>query len=268
MSLQVVQPLTHLCTCNVCIETSLVTKSKQSKQSEFIAGIRITLPLLLAVIPFGLIAGITGVNVGLTPLQSLAASVWIFAGAAQIAAFQLFADGAPLFIICLVIFIINIRHLMYSASIGLYTKKLKLWVKALFAYLMTDQAFAIGLARYQQNDTSPYKQYYYFGTAITIWFVWVASATIGIVVGTQVPASWSLDFIVPLMFMALAIPTIQSKAKLAAAITAAVAVMLFQSLPFNLALIIAAVLGISVGLISESYFDKQELGRQEVTHES
>ncbi len=229
----------------------------KTKQAEFLAGVRITLPLLLAVIPFGLIAGITGVNVGLSPLQSLIASVWIFAGAAQIAAFQLFADGAPLIIICLVIFIINIRHLMYSASIGLYTKKLKLWVKALFAYLMTDQAFAIGITRYQEKDETPYKHFYYFGAAITIWFVWTASALVGILVGTQVPESWSLDFIVPLMFIALAIPTIQSKAKLAAAITAAIAVMLFQPLPFNLALIIAAILGISVGLLSENYFEKQ-----------
>ncbi len=227
-----------------------------SKRSEFMAGIKISLPILLAVVPFGLIAGITGVNVGLSPLQSLAGSVFIFAGAAQIAAYQLFATDAPLLILCLVMLIINLRHMMYSASIGIYTKKLSLWTRALFAYLMTDQSFAIGVLRYQQDDTSNFKHYYYFGAAGIIWLVWVVSASVGIVVGTQVPESWSLDFIVPLMFIALAIPSIQSKAKLIAACVAGISVLLFQPLPFNLALIIAAILGISVGLMSESYFEK------------
>ncbi len=207
---------------------------------------------MLGVVPFGLVAGVSAVSVGLGELSAVMLSAIVFAGASQLAGLQLIASGSPVFVILLTTFFINLRFVMYSASIAPFLERFSAPWKSLMAYLMTDQAYAFGINRFTDEPDMPYKNLFYVGVAAPIWLVWMASTIIGVFVGAQVPEGWSLEFAIPLIFMVLIIPAVTDYASAAAALAAGVTVIVADPLPFNLALIVAALVGIGVGLLVES----------------
>lgn len=220
-------------------------------RSEFFAGIRVVVPVLLGVIPFALIAGVSAVAVDLTAVEGIGMSLIVFAGAAQLVALQLIGSGTPAFVILVSTFFINLRFVMYSASIGSYFKDLPSGWKWLNGYLLTDQAYAMSIIRFRQQPDRPHKRWFYFGAGMTLWVVWQAGTIVGVLVGAQLPASWSLDFAVPLTFMALVFPALSDRPAAAAAVSAGLTAVLADSLPYNIGLILAALLGIAVGLLLE-----------------
>ncbi|NEP84156.1 MAG: AzlC family ABC transporter permease [Okeania sp. SIO3B3] len=211
------------------------------------------LPILLGVVPFGLISGVLAVDVGLSTAQALGMSVIVFAGASQLAALQLIAEGAAIPVTLLTIYVINMRFVMYSASIGPYMAYLSNMWKALISYLLVDQAYGLSIVRYGQNPDMPHKHWYYLGTAVTMWVVWQITTLLGIFLGTQIPPEWGLDFAIPLMFIALAFPAITDRASGTTAIAGSVIAVVAAGLPLNLGLITGALCGIVAGMIVETW---------------
>lgn len=220
-------------------------------RSAFVAGVRAIAPFLLGVVPFGTISGVAAVSVGLPADISIAMSFLIFAGASQLATVQLITENAPAVVIILTALVINLRFVMYSASIAPHLQQAGRW-KGMLAYLLTDQAYAVAITHFQQNSKSHYKHWYYFGAALMLAAVWQLSTAVGVFLGTQVPESWSLDFAIPLTFMTLAIAAMKNRAAVVAAVAAALAALLTVRLPYNLGLLVAAVIGILVGLLFEA----------------
>ena len=208
---------------------------------------------MLGIIPFGLVAGVSAASVGLTNFQAVALSVLVFAGASQLAGLQLIASGAPVFVILLTTFFINLRFAMYSASLAPYLARLRVASRSALAYLMTDQAYALSVARFVREPEMPHKGLYYLGFAAPIWCVWMVATAAGVIVGAQVPEGWSLEFAIPLIFMALIFPAITDRASVAAALAASVTVVVMHALPFNLSLIVAALIGIGTGVVAETF---------------
>ncbi|MDP2623860.1 MAG: AzlC family ABC transporter permease [Actinomycetota bacterium] len=223
-----------------------------ARRDALFAGVKAIFPILLGVVPFGVIAGVAAVEAGLDPVQAIAMSPIVFAGAAQLAAADLIArDAAPL-VIVLTALVINARFAMYSASLAPSLRGLGAWQKALGSYLLTDQAFAVSVTRFQQTDDDlGGRVAYYFGSAISLWITWQVSSVLGVIVGSGVPPEWSLDFAIPLVFMALLFPTIRDRGTRLAAVVAALSAVALIGLPLNLGLLAAAALGISAGVISE-----------------
>src|SRR3990172_6826872 len=120
-------------------------------RSEFLAGLRAELPILLGVVPFGMIYGALAVGAGLPPEAALAMSSIVFAGSAQFVATPLFSAGTPWLVILLTTLVVNLRHMLYSASVAPYTKPLRPWWKWLLAYLLTDEAYAVTIIHYHQD---------------------------------------------------------------------------------------------------------------------
>jgi predicted branched-subunit amino acid permease len=89
-----------------------------SPRSDFRAGVRVGVPIVLGIVPFGLVAGAGAVSVGIPALQAVGMSVFIFAGASQLAAIELVGRGAPAAVIVLTVLVVNLRMVMYSASIA------------------------------------------------------------------------------------------------------------------------------------------------------
>ena len=207
---------------------------------------------MLGVIPFGLVAGVSAASVGLPSVQAIAMSALVFAGASQLAGLQLIASGAPLFVILLTTFFINLRFMMYSASLAPFLARLSGGSRSFLAYFMTDQAYALSIRRFTNEPNMPYKGLYYLGFAAPIWCVWMIATAVGVFVGAQVPEGWSLEFTIPLIFMALIFPAITDRAAAAAALAAGVTAVAAHSLPFNLALIVAAFVGIGTGVLVEA----------------
>jgi 4-azaleucine resistance transporter AzlC len=213
-------------------------------------GVRDISPLLLGVIPFGFIAGIAAVNAGLGLPEAVGLSTIVFAGAAQLAALDLIGRDAPLAIIVVTAVVINLRMLMYSASIAPYFQNLRKRSKATAAYLLTDQAYALAIVRYQ-NEDSPHRIAYYLGVAVTLWVVWQVTTIAGVVLGTTVPDSLGLEFAVPLVFLALLIPAMEDGPTTVAGIFGGIVAVGTVGLPLNLGLLVAAGGGIVAGLLTE-----------------
>jgi len=209
-------------------------------------------PILLGIVPFGLIAGISAVSVGLTPVHGVGMSILVFAGAAQLAALQLIGRDAPFLVVAATALIINARFVMYSASLAPHFQGVSTGRKALLAYLLTDQAYAFSIRRYAEHGGSVTARFsYYLGAASTLWVTWQISTAAGAFLGASVPQAWSLDFAIPLVFIALLIPAIRDRADGAAAGVAAVLAVMLIGLPYNLGLPLAAATGIVAGITVE-----------------
>jgi len=222
-------------------------------RDEFLAGVRAELPILLGVIPFGLIFGAVAISAGLPASLAQAMSSVIFAGSAQFIAAELMGIGTPALVLLMTTFIVNLRHLLYSASLAPHVNKLPLRWKMLLAYLMTDEAYAVTIIHYNEGRTPAATRHWFFlGAGVALWTTWQATTAIGIFLGASIPASWSLDFALALTFTGLVVPTLRDRPHVAAALTAGLVAVLAASWPYKLGLIAAAIAGILVGTALES----------------
>ena len=220
-------------------------------QQDFIAGARDTLPILLGVVPFATICGVAAVSVGLRPFEAIGMTFMVYAGASQLAVFQLMSIGSPWLIMVLTAWVINLRFTMYSATLAPYLQKEPLARKAPFAYMLSDQAFGVTMGRFSSKLPSR-PAWYFYGSAATVYVTWNVSATAGALLGTLVPASWGFDFAFPLSFMALMFAALKDRPTVVAALVGGITAVLAKGLPYNLGLVVAALLGIASGVLAES----------------
>ena len=224
--------------------------SEQSKQ--FWAGVRAEAPLLVGGFPFGMIYGALALNAGLTVSASQMMSSIVFAGSAQFVAAQLIHDAAPGFVIILTIAVVNLRHMLYSASLAPYLESVSMRWKVLLSYLLTDEAYAPTIIKYERDGKTTHGHWFLFGAGLALWVDWQVSTALGIFLGAAIPDSWSLDFALPLTFIAMVVPVLKGRPYVAAALSAGVMALVAYSLPYKLGLLLAALVGIAVGTILES----------------
>ena len=225
----------------------------RSSANSFWAGVRAELPLLIGVFPFGMIYGALALNAGLSPAAAQLMSSIVFAGSSQFAAAQLIHEAAPGLVIVVTIAMINLRHLLYSASIAPYLKELPVRWKSLLGYLLTDEAYAATIMHYQQQGATSASHWFLLGAGLALWTTWQLSSALGIFLGTSLPASWPLDFALPLTFIAMLVPALKDRPVITAALASGLIALLAYSLPYKLGLILAAVVGIAVGVLLEQH---------------
>ncbi len=214
-------------------------------------GLTAVAPLLVGVAPFGLAFGVAAGQSSIGAGLGYATSQIIFAGAAQLAAVQLFDAGAAAAVIIATALVVNARHLMYSAALAAHFREFpRLW-RFVLPYVMTDQAFAVSITRYETVSDPEYKRRFYLGAALGLWFTWQSTTGLGALAGASVPSSWSLDFAIPLVFLALLVPAVTSRPGLVAALVAGVIAVVGADIPYNLGLLIGATSGIAAGVIAE-----------------
>ena len=217
----------------------------------FWAGVRAEIPLLVGVFPFGMIYGALAINAGLSMSAAQLMSSIVFAGSSQFIAAQLIHDAVPGFIILLTIAVVNLRHALYSASLAPYVSSLPMRWKVLLSYLLTDEAYAPTVLHYEKEEGQQYGHWFFLGAGLALWSTWQISTAIGVLLGSAIPESWSLDFALPLTFIAMVVPVLKNRPMIAAALSAGVTALLAYSLPYRLGLILAALVGIVVGTILE-----------------
>ncbi|HEX2989437.1 MAG TPA: AzlC family ABC transporter permease [Anaerolineales bacterium] len=221
------------------------------KSRSFWAGVRSEIPLLIGVFPFGLIYGALAINSGLPPLAAQLMSSIVFAGSSQFIAAQLFHESAPGLVIVLTIAVVNLRHMLYSASLAPFVSRLSMGWKALLSYLLTDEAYAPTILHYEKEGTDRTGHWFFLGAGLSLWSTWQVTTGLGILLGSAIPDSWSLDFALPLTFIAMVVPALKNRPAVAAALSAGVTALLAYSLPYRLGLILAALVGIAVGTLLE-----------------
>ncbi|HEY5000174.1 MAG TPA: AzlC family ABC transporter permease [Usitatibacter sp.] len=223
----------------------------RSPREEFVDGAREIAPALLGTIPFGFVAGVAAIASGLTALQGMALSVFSFSGIAQLIVCQLVAAKSPLVVIVAAAAIVSLRLMMYSAAISPYLARLDRRWRTLLSFLMTDQSFAMAMKHFSEPGERGMRHWYVLGCSLTLYVSWQAAVLIGIVLGAQVPASWGLDFVVVLTFIALLVPAVRTRADLAAAIVATGVALVAAGFPYRLALVVASLAGIAAGMAIE-----------------
>ena len=240
-----------------------MTTTRPTKRSEFLAGCRDEAPLQLGVVPFGMLYAIAALAVGMPAWLVQISSALVFAGSAQLAIAQMLSVAAAALPIGLTAGLLNLRHVLYSASVAGYVRHLPRRWRLLLAYLLTDEAYAVAILRYQRQaaaprtaptDPSPDKSmpdlrhWYFLGCGFTLWACWQLSTAAGLVFGARIPSEWDIDFAVPLTFLALLTLLLRERASQAAAIAAGLGVLAFAALPHKLGLVAAIVVGLMVGV--------------------
>lgn len=230
-----------------------------ARRSMFNSGMLAVAPMLPGVAPFGIIAGLTAVDTGLSPIQAIAMSMTIFAGASQLATLQLIGEGALPAIILLTALTINLRLAMYSASLAPHLQHLGHRWHFPLAYFLVDQNYAVAIQRYQAGDPAwnAWGHWYYLGAGAALWLTWQLSTAVGVFMAAGVPRALSLDFAIPLVFMVLLVPALQNRAHICAALVGGTVAVVAADIPLKLGIVTGALSGIVAGVLWE------RLGRAE-----
>ncbi len=223
-----------------------------SAWDEFLTGVKEESPLLLGVVPFGMIYGVLGVEAGLDPLVVFFMSSIVFGGASQVIVTQLAAASAGSLVIASTVGIVNLRHMLYSARMVEYLSGLGRGWKIILSYLLTDEAFFISLNRMENRPAGPFMHYHLLGTGLTLWVSWQFATLAGIMIGEAIPPSLGFGFAIPLTFLAITAPQIKSWPAAAALITSAVMALVCYEMPWNLWIITASLAGMAAGYITET----------------
>lgn len=216
-------------------------------------GMRDALPFILVIVPFALLFGVVATEAGLNVVEVMGFTVLVIAGAAQFAAVQLMTENAPTIIVILTALAVNLRMAMYSASLTPYLGKAPIWQRALVAYMMVDQAYALSQLKYELEPelTVPERVAYFIGTVAPLVPLWYGATYIGAVAGAQIPASFALDFALPITFLAMIAPALRTLAHVAAAVTSVVLALVLAWMPYGSGLLVAALGAMVVGAQAE-----------------
>ena len=206
-------------------------------------------PLLIPVIPFGIIFGAIGIELGFSPLITYATSLIIFGGASQIVFIQLLSGGASTIVAITSVGVINSRHFLYGAVLTEYLEKLSLIKKLLISYLITDQTFAVSNKFFKSTKIKNNKHYHLIGAGIALWTTWQITTIIGIFLGSIVPDEWGLKFAIPLTFLAIIINEFRKLDHVIVMLISGISSLIFFDVPFKAYIIITPLIGLLSALI-------------------
>lgn len=215
----------------------------------FLKGLREALPFTLVIGPFGLLFGVVATEAGLDLFEIMSMTFLVLAGASQFAAVQLMADHASVLVVIVTALAVNLRMAMYSASLTPHLGHASLRDRALVAYLMVDQCYALAIQDYEANPgrSLGQKLAYFFGASACVVPVWYGMVLIGALFGTQIPEGMALDFAVPVTFLAMIAPMLRTLAHLAAALVSILLGLAFAWVPHGGGLFIAAFVAMVTG---------------------
>jgi 4-azaleucine resistance transporter AzlC len=213
-------------------------------------GLRDTLPFMFGSIPFGLLFGTLATGEGLSPLATMAMSLFVFSGSAQFIAVVLLGGGSGIWVVWFATFVLNLRHLLYAATLVDHVRHLsQAWRFPLAAFL-TDETFAVMERRYRTQGGGPNAHWYYIASCIGMYLNWQTWTFLGITIGQNCPEvqNWGLEFAMVVTFIGIVVPLLTSMPYVAAAATAGLVAVIANPLPYKLGLMLAALAGIVVGV--------------------
>lgn len=216
-----------------------------------LSGARATMIALPGIVSWGIISGVAMIGAGLTPFAAMSMSVLVYAGASQLAALQLVGAGAPMALVVLAGFVINMRFTLFSLSMSQHLRGLPALKRALYSYSLSDNGYALAVTHFNNHPEDPKRHLYFAGSALTVWTGWQVGTLLGIALGAGVPRDWSLEFTIILTFIALVVPHIKDRAAVAAALTAGTVALLTAGWPFRTGLIASAAAAIAAGMLAE-----------------
>ena len=229
-----------------------------SKFNTFLKGVIDVSPLMIPVVPFGLIFGVLAIDIGFTPLETMGMSLIIFGGASQIVLLQLFSGGVSSIVIISSVGAVNSRHLLYGAVMSEHLSDLKLVWKILISYFLIDQAFARSNEYFKKNKDNN-KYFHLVGGGSTCWVIWQSTTLLGILLGAAIPEKLGLSFAVPLTFLALIINDFRKFINvMVITVSGLVATLGHNIIPFKAYVIVSALAGLLIAIILTTKLKQNE----------
>ena len=230
----------------------------QSNFKIFLKGIFDVIPIMIPVVPFGLIFGVLSIDIGFSPIETMGMSLIIFGGASQIVLLQLFSGGASSLVIISSVGAVNSRHLLYGAVVSEHLSDLKLVWKIIISYFLVDQAFAVSNEYLKKNNNSN-RYFHLVGGGVTCWIIWQSTTILGIILGAAIPEKLGLSFAVPLTFLALLVNDFRKLINvIVIIISGLVATIGYNHIPFKAYVIVAALAGLFTAILLTKIIKKYD----------
>ena len=228
-----------------------------NKLKIFLKGIKDVSPLMIPVVPFGIIFGVLAIELGFNGYTTMGMSIIIFGGASQIIFLQLFSAGASSLIILSSVGAVNSRHLLYGTVLSEHLSDLKLSWKIIISYFLVDQAFAVSNS-YLKNNNDKNKHFHLLGAGVTCWTIWQTTTFIGIILGSVIPDKLGLTFAIPLTFLALLVNDFRKLVNvIVILVSGTIATLGYQIIPFKAYVIVASLSGLIVAFILTKLMNKK-----------
>jgi 4-azaleucine resistance transporter AzlC len=223
--------------------------------TEIWRGLVATFPLMVSAVPFGVIFGTLATNAGLSPLAVMSMSLFVFSGSAQFIAILLLGTGSALGVIWLATLILNLRHLLYAATLVDHVRHLSQTWRFGLSALLTDETFAVMERRYREEGGGTHAHWYYFASCLGMYLNWQFWTYVGVVLGTEFPEvkNWGLEFAMIVTFTGIVVPALRSSPYLLAAVVAGAVATIGNALPYKLGLMAGALAGIATGLMVQEW---------------
>lgn len=217
----------------------------------FSSGAWDSLPLIVAAVPFGVVYGALAVAGGLSEVMTMAMSLLVFAGSSQFIAVSLVAAATAAPVIVFTVFVVNLRHMLYSATLMNQMHKYPQWVRIPLAFWLTDETFAVVNNKLSQRPSDRVFVWYFFGSALAMYSNWALCSFIGMRMGQQVPdlGSWGLEVAMVVAFVGIVVPSLQRPSHWVCAGVAAVSAVLTRDWPHQTGLLASGVFAITAGLM-------------------
>lgn len=213
-------------------------------------GAKAAFPIILGYLPIGIAYGMLAVKKGLSPFQTAAMSIFVFAGSSQLIAVEMVSAGAAVIAIIVMTFLVNLRHLLLSASLSLHLRNLPFYYYPFLGFLVTDESFAVAMSKI---NTRKNKQSYFLGLGFTAYLGWVFSSVLGafLIDFISFKSGGVLDFVLPAMFVVLIVLQVSTRAEIIVALFSAFisttfALLISGSWNIILATVLAAFLGVYI----------------------
>ena len=221
-------------------------------------GLKAAWPICIGYVPLGLAFGVLAQKGGLSVLDIAIMSVVVFAGSSQFIAVAMLVGGASPLSIVLAAFTVNLRHILMSSALAVYLQGLSGRFLSLYAYGVTDESFAVNIARFKEGNWHPYQALVVNHAAN---LAWITSTILGGYFGQFIASgSFGIDYALSAMFICLIVFQLRGRIyALTALITGGLAIVLSVLFPGDLFVIIASLLGASAGFALKRY-DKLRRG--------
>ena len=225
--------------------------SHPTRFSSLAAGARDTSPMLVGAAPFGMIFG-TLVTAGpLAAWQGQMMSMSVFAGSSQFIATGLVAGHAGMLVIWFTTLIVNLRHLLYAATLLPHVAHLPARWRWTLGFLLTDETFAVMNGYYGKRHDHSHGHWYFLGSGLAMYLNWQTWTLVGLMFGAVFPQlqSLGLDYAMVATFIAIVVPQLTRLPHFGAALAAGIFAYILKDLPFKLGLMAAVVIGVATGLM-------------------
>jgi predicted branched-subunit amino acid permease len=223
----------------------------RERRRDMAAGARAMAPWLVGIVPYGLVIGVSAARSDVPTVAAWLTAPLIFAGSAQVAVIDLLGSGAAPVVVIVAALAINLRLVLYSATMAPYWRDTSRWWRALAAYLLTDPSLAVGLDGYARTSDRRRGHRFYLGAGVCLWVAWLTAIGVGAAVGARLPGALHLEFVIPIFLAGEVASRLTNRPARHAAAASVVVALLAVAAPLQLGPLLAICVGIAAGLRAE-----------------